>query len=230
MNFDDLKLKINNSDTVEILKVVSKEFPQKVLFTSSFGLEDQVITDMIFRNDIGIKVVSIDTGRLFEETHKVFDETVKKYKKTIEIYCPDTSLLQEFLSKNGSNSFYDAVENRKMCCNIRKVEPLQRALTGHECWVTGIREEQSQQRQNFDLITYDSNYNLYKLNPLYYWTLEDVFRYIKENEVPYNKLCNEGFISIGCAPCTRAVKEGESFRDGRWWWEKDAQKECGLHS
>jgi len=230
MNIQDLNEKIHSLSLVEALKAVASEFPDKMVFTTSFGIEDQVITDMIFRNDIDIKVVSLDTGRLFEQTYKVFNATRDKYKREIEIFYPNTEAVQNLLSKKGPYSFYNSIENRKECCNIRKVEPLRRALSGNKCWVTGIRADQSTGRTDMEMLEEDYGYGLIKVNPLFDWTLEDVMKYLKDNNVPYNSLHDQGFISIGCAPCTRAIKPGDDFRAGRWWWEDNSGKECGLHT
>jgi phosphoadenosine phosphosulfate reductase len=230
MNITDLNKNIENLSIIDALKSIAKEFSGKIVFTTSFGIEDQVITDMIFKNDIDIKLVSLDTGRLFEQTYKVFNATRDKYNKEIEIFYPKTEALQELLSTKGPLSFYTSIENRKECCNIRKVEPLRRALAGHECWITGIRAEQSTGRTKMEMLEEDHGYGLLKMNPIYDWTLEDVMNYLKENNVPYNPLHEKGFISIGCEPCTRAIKPGDDFRAGRWWWEDNSGKECGLHT
>ena len=230
MNTTDILSALEPFELVEKLKYIADLFPDKAVFTTSFGVEDQVITDMIFKNDINIKVVSLDTGRLFEETYKVYYNTLEKYKKPIQIYYPDTKAVEALVSKKGPYSFYESIENRKECCNIRKVEPLKRALKGMECWVTGIRADQSSGRTEMEMIEYDDGYNLYKMNPIFDWNLDEVMNYIKKHNIPYNVLYDRGFVSIGCAPCTRAVKPGEDFRAGRWWWENNSGKECGLHT
>ncbi|MGB5989860.1 MAG: phosphoadenylyl-sulfate reductase [Marinifilaceae bacterium] len=230
MNITDLNKKIHQLSLIDSLKAISEEFPGKIVFTTSFGIEDQVITDMIFSNNIDIKIVSLDTGRLFEQTYKVFNATRDKYNKEIEIFYPKTEDVQKLLSTKGPYSFYNSIENRKECCNIRKVEPLRRALEGHKCWITGIRSEQSTGRTEMEMLEEDHGYGLLKVNPIYDWSLEDVMAYLKEKNVPYNSLHDQGFISIGCAPCTRAIKAGDDFRAGRWWWEDNSGKECGLHT
>lgn len=230
MNIKDLNKKIYQLSIIEALRAIAEEFKGETVFTTSFGIEDQVITDMIFSNDIDIKVVSLDTGRLFEQTYKVFNATRERYKKEIEIFYPNTEAVQKLLSTKGPLSFYSSIDNRKECCNIRKVEPLRRALEGHKCWITGIRAEQSQGRTKMEMLEEDQVYGLIKVNPLYDWTLEDVMTYLKEKNVAYNSLHEQGFISIGCAPCTRAIKPGDDFRAGRWWWEDNSGKECGLHT
>ena len=213
----------------EVLAYIADVFSGQAVFTTSFGVEDQVITDMICRYNIPIQIVAIDTGRLFEETYKVQDAVRKKYKKDIKVYAPDTKDLEALLAQKGPYSFYESIENRKECCYIRKVAPLSRALSGKACWVTGIRSEQSAGRSGMEKIQYDESYKMYKVNPLYDWQMADVMHYLETNEVPYNSLHHKGYVSIGCAPCTRAVKPGEDFRAGRWWWENNTGKECGLH-
>ncbi len=218
-----------NQTPQEVLKKLSERFAGKIVFTTSFGIEDQVITHLIFSGNIDIKVVTLDTGRLFEETNKVYARTLEKYQKPIVPYYPQTEQLEQFVASNGPNSFYQSVENRKQCCHIRKVEPLSRALNGVECWVTGLRASQSANREGLASFAYDSAFNTIKYNPLLNWELQDCKDYVLENNVPYNSLHDKGFLSIGCAPCTRAIVEGEDFRAGRWWWEDKSKKECGLH-
>lgn len=212
----------------ETLLFLANEYPSKVIFSTSFGQEDQVITDYIFKNDIGITVFTLDTGRLFQETYDVFHKTLKKYKKHIEVYFPEAAAVESLLQTKGPNSFYESVENRKECCFIRKVAPLRKALAGNNVWITGLRAEQSENRQNLDLFEYDDNFKIIKFNPLLKWSLQEVEDYLKENNVPQNALHKKGFVSIGCAPCTRAIMPDEDIRAGRWWWES-SHKECGLH-
>ena len=226
---DQLNSKYQSSESIFILREIAAFFNGKVVFTTSFGMEDQVITDMIFRNNIDITVVTLDTGRLFEETNKVFSRTIEQYKKSIIAYYPNGEELQKFITKKGPNSFYESVENRKMCCYIRKVEPLGRALSGMQCWITGIRASQSQNREDLQFFEWDAGFSIVKFNLLLKWSLEECRDYVNANHVPYNILHDKGFVSIGCAPCTRAITEGEDFRAGRWWWEDNSKKECGLH-
>ena len=192
------------------------------------GIEDQVLTDTIFKNNIPVKIFTIDTGRLFNETYETLDRTIARYKKTIQVYFPDAGDVEEFVLTKGINSFYESVDNRKSCCHIRKVKPLNRALTGAKIWITGLRAGQSTNRMEMPMIEWDESRQLYKFNPLINWTDEDVMDYLGQFNVPYNRLHDKGFLSIGCAPCTRAVETGEDPRAGRWWWES-SQKECGLH-
>lgn len=212
----------------ESLYLVTSLFPGKVVFSSSLGLEDQVITDIIGRNKIPIEIFTIDTGRLFNETYEILDRTIARYKKNIKVYFPHAEAVETFVMEKGINAFYESVENRKSCCYIRKVEPLNRALTGARIWITGLRAEQSANRQAMQKVEWDEQKQLYKFNPLLHWKEQEVVDYVQQNNVPYNRLHDHGFPSIGCAPCTKAVVAGEDPRSGRWWWET-SQKECGLH-
>ncbi len=217
-------------NVVDVLKHLANKFENRIIFTTSFGYEDQVITDLIFRNDIDIKVVTLDTGRLFKETYKVYSQTLNQYKKNIIAYYPDMEGVEKMVSDKGPFSFYNSPEDRKECCYFRKIVPLNRALDGMECWITGIRADQSENRQVMQFFEKDEQRNMVKYNPLLHWSLNDVKQYVKENHVPYNVLHDQNFVSIGCEPCTRAIREGEDFRAGRWWWESNSKKECGLHS
>lgn len=215
--------------SLQILQYIPGQFSGSIVFSTSFGQEDQVITDMIFTNNLPVTVFSIDTGRLFHETLRTLNKTLEKYKKPVNVYFPDRDDVETLVSKKGPFSFYLSVENRKECCHIRKVVPLKRALHGASCWVTGLRADQSAARKDLKIFEWDENYQLVKCNPLIKWSLGEVQTYLKENNVPYNILHDKGFISIGCEPCTRAVKPGEDIRAGRWWWEDNTKKECGLH-
>lgn len=221
---------INKDSIPDSIGLLCTQYPGKVIFTTSFGLEDQVLTDMICKNHLPVKVVTLDTGRLFEETYKVFARTIEKYNISIETCHPDADELSNLLKQKGPFSFYESVENRKECCRIRKVKPLQKVLNGFEVWITGLRSEQSESRAKIDLIELDESYHIIKYNPLYNWTMEEVKAYINKNNIPYNVLHDRGFPSIGCAPCTRAVQKSEDVRSGRWWWENGGKKECGLHA
>ncbi len=229
METDELLKMTADKSPLEGLILLAGMFRGKIVFTTSFGLEDQVITDMIFKNNLDIEVITLDTGRLFKETYKVFSRTVEKYGKNIKTYYPDTRAVENLVSSKGPFSFYDSVENRKECCHIRKVEPLNRALEGMKCWVTGIRAEQSPGRNDLKMVEPDGERGIFKYHPVLHWTQEEVKNYIKENNVPYNILHDKGYVSIGCEPCTRAIRPGEDFRAGRWWWESNSNKECGLH-
>jgi len=188
-----------------------------------------VITHFIFENNLPVEIATIDTGRLFPETYKVFNETLKKYQKKIKIYFPDHESVESMVTDKGPYSFYYTRENRLECCRIRKVEPLNRALKDIKVWISGIRADQSEERSQMDWFEYDKNKKLYKFSPLYNWSYKEVMSFITKNNVPYNILHDKDFISVGCEPCTRAVKPGEDFRSGRWWWETGGLKECGLH-
>ena len=213
----------------EMLALLVEEFPGKVTFSTSFSFEDQVVTHQIVSQDLPVSIFTLDTGRLFPETYSVWNRTIERYHATIQAYYPDAKSLQEFVSAKGPNSFYESVENRKGCCFIRKVEPLKRALAGNQIWVTGLRAEHSPDRQDLQAIEWDESNQVIKYHPLLHWTTEDVKNYINQYNIPYNPLHDRGFVSIGCAPCTRAIKPGEDFRAGRWWWEDTSKKECGLH-
>jgi phosphoadenosine phosphosulfate reductase len=212
------------------LEYLVNTFPGEVIFSTSFGWEDQVISHIIFKNNLPIKVFTLETGRLFPETYYVWNRTLEMYGKPIHAYYPDTTAVEKLVSSKGPSSFFDSVENRKECCGIRKIEPLKRALAGNSCWITGIRSEQSQNREHMDSLEWDEGNQILKFHPIFDWTLDQVKAYIRDNNIPYNPLHDRGFPSIGCAPCTRAVSEGEDFRAGRWWWEDQDKKECGLHS
>jgi len=201
---------------------------KNIAFSTSLGQEDQVLTDVIFKNNHPIKVFTLDTGRLFEQTYDVLDKTQKKYNKSISSFAPDNNELEALLDSKGPYSFYDSIENRKECCSIRKINPLQKALKGVDLWITGLRASQSNSRSTLSFFSYDDAFGLPKFNPLVNWTLEEVENYLEQNNVPQNSLHKKGFMSIGCEPCTRVVKPGEDIRSGRWWWE-ESKKECGLH-
>jgi phosphoadenosine phosphosulfate reductase len=226
----DLTEKINRLSIPETLRHLTQRFPGQVSFSTSFSLEDQVILDYIATDHLPISVFTLDTGRLFSETYSVWSASKEKYQIPIRAYSPDFKLLEPFVLEKGPNAFYESVENRKQCCFIRKVEPLKRALAGQKIWITGIRAEHSGNRSQLNLLEWDEGNQLTKYNPLLHWTQEEVKSYIHDHDVPYNILHDRGFISIGCAPCTRAVRPGEDFRAGRWWWEDAEKKECGLHA
>ncbi|MBL7709393.1 MAG: phosphoadenylyl-sulfate reductase [Chitinophagaceae bacterium] len=219
---------IENGSLPEAIRLVTALFPGEVVFSSSLGQEDQVLTDVIFKNNLPVKIFTIDTGRLFNETYELLDRTTARYKKPIQVYFPEATDVETFVVEKGINSFYESVDNRKQCCYIRKVIPLNRALKGAKVWITGLRAEQSNNRQQMPMIEWAEDKQLYKFNPLIRWSYEEMISYINEHNVPYNRLHDKGFISIGCAPCTRAIEPGEDARAGRWWWEA-SQKECGLH-
>lgn len=220
---------LENLNLVASLRLVSEKYPNKVVFSTSFGQEDQVITDAIFRNGLAIQVFTLDTGRLFPETYELMDKTKARYKATFKTYFPNTEKVEQFVESKGFNSFYESVENRKACCGIRKIVGLKRALKGNEVWITGLRAEQSDNRSSMSIWEYDGGNQIFKFNPLVNWSFEQMETYLKDNNVPQNSLHKKGFVSIGCQPCTRAIEPGEHPRAGRWWWE-ESQKECGLHA
>src|SRR5690606_20177964 len=226
----DIATLVDGKPIADALAALADRFPGRVAFSTSFGVEDQVITHMIFKNDLPIRVFTLETGRLFRETYYVWNRTVETYGRKIEAYFPDTRAVEQLVSEKGPASFYESVESRQECCRIREIEPLRRALEGTTCWITGIRAEQSDNRQGMAQVEWDAGNNLTKFHPIYHWSLEEVWNYVKEHQIPYNPLHDKGFPSIGCAPCTRAVGEGEDFRAGRWWWEDKSKKECGLHA
>ena len=212
------------------LEYLAERFPGKIVFSTSFGLEDQVITHLIAKNKLPVQLFTLDTGRLFVETYSTWSRTIEKYNIPIAAWYPDALLLRDFVTAKGPNSFYESVENRKECCHIRKVDPLKQALKGNAVWITGIRSEQSNNRLDMPMVEWDEINQIIKFHPLLHWTWGQVKQFVSKNDIPYNPLHDKGFVSIGCAPCTRAIKPGEDFRAGRWWWEDNSKKECGLHS
>ena len=228
-NLSDIESQLASLSAEEGLKLVADLFPGKVVFSTSLGQEDQVITQLIASQNLPIQIFSLDTGRLFPETLELLSRTESKYKTRIKVYYPETASVEKLVEDIGINGFYESVENRKSCCFVRKVEPLKRALAGNTVWVTGLRAEQSANRSEMKRIEWDEANQIIKYNPLLDWTFGQMISYIEEQKIPYNPLHNQGFISIGCAPCTRAILPGEDARAGRWWWE-DSKKECGLHS
>ena len=225
------KLKnIEELSLVDVLKKIATEFGDRAAFSTSLSWEDQVITHHIFSNDLPIRVFTLDTGRLFPETYGVFNRTLDRYKKKIEVFSPKHEGVEKMVTEKGPLSFYVSLENRKECCFIRKIEPLNRALENVDCWITGLRAEHSENRNNMTMTEMDTQRNIVKVHPIFNWSLEQVKDEIKTHNIPYNSLHDKGFVSIGCQPCTRAVQEGEDFRAGRWWWENGDKKECGLHS
>ncbi|HSC54968.1 MAG TPA: phosphoadenylyl-sulfate reductase [Phnomibacter sp.] len=220
---------IDNTNPVQTLRNIAEAWPGEVVLSTSFSWEDQVITHLVAAHQIPIDLFTLDTGRLFPETYSTWTATLEKYGVPITAYYPDAQHLQQFVAEHGPNAFYDSVDLRKSCCHIRKVEPLQRALRQRKVWITGIRAEHSPNRQGMTQVELDEANDVVKFHPLLHWTTDEVTQFIKEHQVPANPLHQKGFVSIGCAPCTRAIKPGEDFRAGRWWWEDADKKECGLH-
>ena len=224
-----LALRADPLSAEDVLRLALERFGRRVALSSSFGAEDMVLIDMLMKLDSTARVFTLDTGRLPQETYTVIDATRERYGASIEVYFPQAEAVQQMVAERGVNLFYHSVENRKLCCDIRKREPLRRALAGLDAWITGLRREQSVTRTSAAKIEWDDANGLIKVNPLIEWTRDDVWGYIREHNVPYNALHDRGYPSIGCGPCTRAVQPGEHERAGRWWWEHPETKECGLH-
>lgn len=230
LDIPKLKKEIEGKKPQEVISWFLQNFKDKIALSNSLGAEDQVLTDMICKIDKSTTIFTLDTGRVFPETYDLIDRTNKRYGIQLKVYFPDASQVEEMVNKKGVNSFFESIENRKECCHIRKIEPLKRAFRGLDVWICGLRRDQSITRTNVDMVEWDENNGLVKLNPLVDWSEQQMWDYIKENKVPYNRLHDQGFPSIGCQPCTRAIKDGEEVRAGRWWWEDPASKECGLHA
>ena len=216
------------ADTRATLQRIATEFAPAV-FASSLAAEDMVLTDLILRAKLPIRIFTLETGRLHKETLGMLDRVREVYGYEIEPYKPDAAAVDAYVSAHGRNAFYDSVEMRKECCRIRKVEPLNRALAGNKAWITGQRRAQSTTRSELAVQEDDAAHGMQKFNPLADWTEAEVWHYLKGNQVPYNPLHDRGYPSIGCEPCTRAIQPGEDVRAGRWWWENPESKECGLH-
>jgi phosphoadenosine phosphosulfate reductase len=216
------------ADTQATLVRIARDFTPAV-FASSLAAEDMVLTDMILRAKLPIRVFTLETGRLHKETLGVLDRIKETYGHEVELYKPEPAAVDAYVKQNGLNAFYDSIDMRKECCRIRKVEPLNRALAGNKAWVTGQRRAQSTTRAALDVQENDEAHGMVKFNPLADWSEQDVWNYIRSNNVPYNPLHDQGYPSIGCEPCTRAIQPGEDVRAGRWWWENPETKECGLH-
>ena len=214
----------------EVVRWALETFGNKVALASSFSAEDVAIIDMMVTVNPTARVFTLDTGRLNQETYDVMDKIREKYGVAIEVMFPQREATEQMVREKGLNLFYHSIENRKLCCGIRKVEPLNRALATVDAWITGLRREQVVTRAAVKKVDIDADHgSIAKINPLADWTWAETMDYVKTHHVPYNVLHDQGYPSIGCAPCTRAVKPGEDFRAGRWWWERPEQKECGLH-
>ncbi len=227
---DRLNESLSGKSPEEVLEEVIREFGDAIAFSSSLGAEDQVITAMLAKISPNTGIFTLDTGRMFPETYQLLDRTRNRYGMNIRVYFPDAAQVEEMVNTRGIDLFYESVENRKLCCHIRKLEPLSRALKGLDAWITGLRRQQSVTRSDMRLVEWDEANHLIKVNPLIEWTDKQVWDYIHAHNVPYNLLHDAGFPSIGCQPCTRAVAEGEDIRAGRWWWELPGNRECGLHA
>jgi phosphoadenosine phosphosulfate reductase len=228
-HLEDLENLFSTYSLEVALRAVADLFPNEVKFSSALGQEDQLLTHCIATNKIPIEIFTIDTGRLFYETYNLLDITTEKYKIPIAVFFPNTNEVENMVAQKGINLFYNSVDNRQACCNIRKVEPLNRALANTKVWITGLRAEQNDFRKNLPIVEWLAHKNMYKINPLLHYSYDELVSYLQNNNVPFNKLHQQGFVSIGCAPCTRAIEPGEDARAGRWWWE-NSQKECGLHT
>jgi phosphoadenosine phosphosulfate reductase len=207
-----------------------REIAGRMVFTTSFGIEDQAITHAIFTEALEIDVVTFDTGRLFPETVQVWSNTERRYGRRIRGLSPDREGIEKLVERDGVNGFRQSLEARLACCAVRKIEPLARALAGASAWITGLRADQSPERAQTCYASFNPLYRIIKLNPLFDWTRDRVAAFVHGYGVPYNPLHDRGFLSIGCAPCTRAVRAGEVERAGRWWWEQEEKTECGLHA
>ena len=212
-----------------LLRALVERYGRGLKLASSLGAEDQVLTDMLLQIDPGACIFVLDTGRLHQETYDLMARTMSRYGMRYEVRFPAAAAVQEMVAGEGPNLFYASVEGRKRCCAVRKVEPMRRALADAAAWVTGLRREQSPERAATPAVEWDPAHGAVKANPLAEWSAAQVWDYLRSHRVPYNVLHDQGFLSIGCAPCTRAVEAGEPARAGRWWWEQGTAKECGLH-
>ncbi|MBI3903101.1 MAG: phosphoadenylyl-sulfate reductase [Nitrosomonadales bacterium] len=223
-----MSLELKIEQVIDVLAQAAREYAP-VVFANSLGAEDMVLTDLIAKHQPDIAIFSLDTGRLPQETYDLMQEVRRYYAIPLAVYFPDRKLTEDYVAQHGINGFYDSVEQRKGCCFVRKVEPLRRALNGKGAWITGMRRDQAVTRGTLELSSFDADNGLQKFNPLLEWSNKDVWAYIRQHDVPYNKLHDQFYPSLGCAPCTRSVTPGEDIRAGRWWWEDPANKECGLH-
>ena len=227
---EELNSRVEGMNPQEVLNYFIEEYRGSIVQATSMGVEDQVITDMIAGIERKTRIITLDTGRLYQETYDLIQHTNEEYGIAIEVYFPDYRKVQKMVKDKGINLFYKSLENRILCCNLRKNESLKRALEGMDVWICGLRKDQTVTRFFNNTVEWDEQHGLIKLNPLINWTEKQVWAYIKENLIPYNVLHDKGFPSIGCKPCTRAIQPGEDSRAGRWWWENLEHKECGLHN
>jgi phosphoadenosine phosphosulfate reductase len=226
---DRLNEAFAKTDLAGRLRLLRDELEGRIVFTTSLGIEDQALIHAIKAQDLDVEIATLDTGRLFPETYDVWAKTEEKYGFRIKAFYPDADAVQALVADQGINGFYYGIAMRKACCNVRKVEPLGRALSGAQGWIVGLRGDQSDHRSNLRYVEYDAARDLIKASPLLDFSRDDVAAFCEANDVPVNALHGKGFLSIGCAPCTRALKAGEPERAGRWWWESEDKKECGLH-
>ena len=229
VHIEKLNQKYKDATAEELLEGFLGPFKGTIALSSSLSIEDQVLTNIVCSIDKTTKIFTLDTGRLFPDTYDLIHRTNQKYGIKMSVYFPDATQVEEMVNTKGINLFFESIENRKLCCNLRKLKPLKRAFKGLEVWICGLRREQSVTRQDMQRIEWDEANGIIKLNPLIDWTEEQVKDFIRINGIPYNPLQDKGFPSIGCQPCTRAIFPGEDIRAGRWWWENPDTKECGLH-
>lgn len=226
---EEIAAAFNHATPQEMLKWLCSHYPGSIAFSTSFSAEDQALTHMLVQLGCKVRFFTLDTGRMFQETYDIQEITVEKYNLDIEVYFPDHLAVEKMVREHGINLFYKSVENRRLCCSVRKTASLRRALRGNKVWITGLRRDQSVTRNDLLPAIWDEGFELIKVNPLINWTEEMVWAYIRKNNIPFNVLHDNGYPSIGCQPCTRAIKPGEDIRAGRWWWELPQHKECGLH-
>ncbi len=226
---EELRRELAGYSTQQLLNYFLESFQGRIVLASSMAAEDQVLTDMICKTHPKTQIITLDTGRLPQETYDVIEATQKHYGIKIRVLFPDYKQVEKMIDEHGPNLFSQSVQNRKLCCHIRKIEPLKRALESMDIWICGLRKEQSVTRTELESIAWDEQFGLIKLSPLLGWTTDQVWDYIHQNDIPYNALHDKGYPSVGCAPCTRAVEKGQDIRAGRWWWEMPEHKECGLH-
>lgn len=227
---DEWQIELSPKNPAEVLEWACQKFEGHLAFASSLGVEDQVITHLLAETSPKVRIFTLDTGRLFPETHELIERTETRYKIRIEVYSPNSEEVESMVREHGINLFYKSVEFRKLCCGVRKLQPLKRALQGLDAWICGLRRDQAVTRQGIKVVEWDLQNDIPKISPLWNWTEREVWDYIRANNVPYNPLHDKGFLSIGCSCCTKAVSPGEDIRAGRWWWERPEHKECGLHS
>lgn len=225
----EIRSKTSNASPQQLVEYVLKHFGDRIALATSFSAEDQVLTDMICNVARKPHIFTLDTGRLPQETYDVMDQTRKRYGIDIKVMFPDSELVEEMVTRSGPNLFYNSIDDRKLCCQVRKIEPLKRALAPLEAWICGLRSAQSTTRTDLQTVDWDDAFGVVKVCPLADWSTDQIWKYIRDKDLPYNKLHDKGYPSIGCAPCTRPVAENQDIRAGRWWWEAPEHKECGLH-
>lgn len=229
MEFANVKATLPSSSSEDILTWAMARFSPEITVATSFSLEDIVIIDMLAQLSYGPAIFFLDTGRLHQETYETVDRIRARYGLTIQVFSPNTEALETISTQYGYHHIYSGEAARRNCCEVRKLAPLRRALAGKRAWITGLRREQAVSRTSVDTVEYDKTHGLIKINPLAHWRTDAVWQYVSSRKIPYNPLHDQGFSSIGCAPCTRAVQPGEDLRAGRWWWENPKHRECGLH-